>query len=76
MTNNIVVDNEHGIQERGATGPNNSFRNNLVHGNHKDGWQLAPGRQHAATVSAPPQFVDDGQGGTTDSRSTPPRRAR
>ena len=71
VSNNIVVDNGHGILERGAVGPNNSFRNNLVHGNHKEDWELAPGRHHAATVSAPPHFVDYSQGGTPDFRLRP-----
>ena len=71
VSNNIVVDNGSGILELGATGPGNSFRHNLVHGNIKENWRLAPGRQHAGTVSAAPLFVDYAAHGTPDFRLRP-----
>ncbi|MEH6436051.1 DUF1565 domain-containing protein [Massilia sp. DD77] len=71
VSNNIVVDNGVGILEHGLTGPNNSYRNNLVHGNFKDDWKLAAGRHHAGTVNAPPQFVDYVTNGTPDFRLRP-----
>ncbi|OON63353.1 hypothetical protein B0920_08160 [Massilia sp. KIM] len=71
VSNNIVVDNVHGILEQGDTGENISFRNNLVHGNTKADWKLAPGRQHTGTVSAAPLFVDYAPVGTPDFRLSP-----
>lgn len=68
VSNNIVVDNGHGIMEQGATGPNNSFRNNLVHQNPRGDWKLAPGRQHTGTINAAPLFVDYTPNGTPDFR--------
>lgn len=56
--NNIVYDNGHGILEQGATGPNISFRNNLVFQNADGDWKLAAGRRHTGTVSAAPLFAD------------------
>jgi len=56
--NNIVFDNKQGIVEQGATGPNLSYRHNLVFQNAEGDWRLSPGRQHTGTVSAAPQFAD------------------
>ena len=56
--NNIVFDNIQGIVEQGATGPNLSYRHNLVYQNAEGDWKLSPGRQHTGTVSAPPLFAD------------------
>jgi hypothetical protein len=71
VANNIVVDNGHGILEQGATGPNNSFRNNLVHQNPGGDWKLASGRQHQGTINAAPLFVDYTPNGTPDFRLQP-----
>jgi len=56
--NNIVFDNIQGIVEQGATGPNLSYRHNLVYQNAEGDWKLSPGRQHTGTISAPPLFAD------------------
>lgn len=56
--NNIVFDNGQGVVEQGATGPNLSFRNNLVYQNPGGDWKLSPGRLHTGTVSAAPLFAD------------------
>ncbi|WP_020656176.1 DUF1565 domain-containing protein [Massilia niastensis] len=66
VSNNIVFDNGHGILERGATGPNNSFRHNLVVQNVHGDWKLADGRHHSGTVSAAPLFVDYSRDGNPD----------
>lgn len=54
---NIVYDNDLGILEHGATGPANSFSDNLVHANAAGDWRLAEGRRHTGTIDAPPQFA-------------------
>jgi hypothetical protein len=56
--NNIVFDNRYGISEQGATGPHNSYRNNLVFKNSERDWQLAKGMLHSGTVAQAPHFVD------------------
>jgi hypothetical protein len=56
--NNIVFDNRHGISEQGATGPHNSYRNNLVFQNGEGDWALAKGMSHSGTVAQAPRFVD------------------
>jgi len=70
--NNIVFDNRYGISEQGATGPHNSYRNNLVFKNSEGDWQLAKGMSHSGTVAQAPQFVDYHsdyrRGGTPDFR--------
>jgi len=66
--NNIVFDNRRGISEQGATGPHNSYRNNLVFGNPDGDWQLAPGMTHTGTVAAEPGFVAYTRDGTPDFR--------
>jgi hypothetical protein len=68
--NNIVYDNKNGIIEQGATGKNNSYRNNLVFQNSTD-WKLAEGMAHSGTVAAPPGFVAYDRKGTPDFRLTP-----
>lgn len=54
--NNIVFDNGTGIDEQGVTGANNYYLNNLVYQNSTN-WSLDPGKSHAGTVTANPQFV-------------------
>jgi hypothetical protein len=54
---NIVYGNRMGISEQGKTGPNNTYRNNLVHGNSDYDWRLKNGLQHTGTVSATPGFM-------------------
>lgn len=66
--NNIVFDNHYGISEQGATGPHNSYRNNLVFGNPDGDWRLADGMGHSGTVSAAPAFLDYARTGTPDFR--------
>jgi parallel beta-helix repeat protein len=55
---NIVYDNKMGISEQGRTGPNNSYRNNLVYQNSTYNWRLKNGLTHTGTVSSAPMFVD------------------
>jgi hypothetical protein len=66
--NNIVFDNRYGISEQGATGPNNSYRNNLVFQNSEGDWQLAKGMSHSGTVAQAPRFLDYRRDGTPDFR--------
>jgi hypothetical protein len=66
--NNIVFDNRYGISEQGATGQNNSYRNNLVFGNPGGDWRLAKDMRHSGTVSAAPDFLDYSRNGTPDFR--------
>ncbi|WP_051971414.1 right-handed parallel beta-helix repeat-containing protein [Massilia sp. 9096] len=66
--NNIVFDNRHGISEQGATGPHNSYRNNLVFQNGAGDWQLAKGMSHSGTVTQAPRFLDYRRDGTPDFR--------
>lgn len=68
VLNNIVYDNKIGIMEHGVTGENNVFRNNLVFQNSQADWKLPQGRNHAGTVSAPPEFVAYTRNGTPDFR--------
>ena len=66
VVNNIVYDNRFGISEQGATGPHNTYRNNLVFGNPDGDWHLAEGMTHSGTVGAPPRFVAYTRDGTPD----------
>lgn len=66
--NNIVYDNKYGISEQGATGLNNSYRNNLVFLSSGADWQLRNGLTHSGTVSQPPQFVRYARRGERDFR--------
>jgi hypothetical protein len=66
VVNNIVYDNKYGIAEQGATGQNNSYRNNLVYQNVTANWNLRNGLSHSGTVTAPPQFVRYVKSGTPD----------
>jgi hypothetical protein len=68
--NNIVFDNKNGISEQGATGKNNSYRNNLVFQNSAADWRLLNGLTHSGTISAPPGFVAYSRTGTPDFRLT------
>lgn len=68
VVNNIAYDNRHGIAELGATGSNNSYRNNLVFHNQDGDWQLAQGMRHSGTVAAEPGFVDYNRDGAPDFR--------
>jgi hypothetical protein len=66
--NNIVYDNQYGIYEYGATGRNNTYRNNLVFQNKGADWRLLNGLVHTETVTADPQFVGYTRTGTPDFR--------
>jgi hypothetical protein len=66
VVNNIVYDNRYGISEQGATGPHNTYRNNLVFGNPDGDWHLAEGMAHSGTVAAEPHFVAYTRDGTPD----------
>ena len=66
--NNIVFDNRYGIQEQGATGLNNSYRNNLVYQNSSADWKLMNGLAHTGTIAQAPQFVRYGRTGKPDFR--------
>lgn len=69
--NNIVYDNKYGITEHGATGLNNSYRNNLVFQSHSTDWQLRNGLTHSGTIAQPPQFVRYVRRGERDFRLRP-----
>jgi hypothetical protein len=66
--NNIVYDNQYGISEHGATGPHNSYRNNLVYLNAAADWRLNKGIKHVGTVAQAPQFMRYGKGAAPDLR--------
>lgn len=66
VVSNIVYDNRYGISEQGATGPHNTYRNNLVFGNPDGDWHLAAGMSHSGTVAAEPHFVAYTRDGTPD----------
>jgi hypothetical protein len=66
VINNIVYDNRYGISEQGATGPHNTYRNNLVFDNTEGDWNLAKGMTHSGTVAAAPRFVAYARDGTPD----------
>lgn len=68
VSNNIVYDNIDGIVERGQTGSNNVYRNNLVFSNTGDNWSLAKGMRDVGTVTADPGFVDYRRQGMPDLR--------
>jgi hypothetical protein len=68
VANNIVYDNQTGISEQGATGQNNSYRNNLVFQNATADWSLRNGLVHSGTVGAAPRFVAYPSTGTPDFR--------
>jgi parallel beta-helix repeat protein len=68
---NIVYDNQRGIAEHGKTGPNNSYRNNLVYQNAIYNWRLKAGMTHSGTVSAAPLFVDNARAGNPSLRLSP-----
>lgn len=78
VSNNIVFDNQVGIAEQGATGRNNSYRNNLVSHNVDGDWRLGSGMTHTGTVDAPPEFLAYSRSGTPDFRlsSTSPAIGR
>jgi hypothetical protein len=76
VLNNIVYDNRYGISEQGATGRHNIYSHNLVFGNTKGDWRLAPGMTHSRTVAAPPGFVGYSRSGTPDLRLTTGSPAR
>jgi hypothetical protein len=65
VLNNIVYDNKYGVTEQGATGKNNSYKNNLVFQNGSN-WELRNGLTHQGTITAPPQFVRYAKAGTPD----------
>jgi hypothetical protein len=70
VVNNIVFDNRIGISEQGVTGPNNTYRNNLVFGNPDGNWHLADGMAHSGTVASEPKFVTYTRDGTPNFRLT------
>jgi Right handed beta helix region len=68
VTNNIAVRNgEYGIEESGATGPNNRYVHNIVSGNAEWGLDLATGAE-SGTISRDPLFVNFRPDGTGDYR--------
>jgi hypothetical protein len=67
VSNNIVVNNGHGIEEYGATGSNNVYLNNNVFGNKSDGVELLTGRE-AGTIASNPDFVNYQADGSGDYR--------
>jgi Protein of unknown function (DUF1565) len=70
VVNNIVYDNKVGVTEQGATGKNNSYRNNLVFQNSGGDWKLSEGMGHTNTIAAPPGFTAYDRKGTSDFRLT------
>ena len=66
--NNIVYDNVYGISEQGATGPHNTYRNNLVFRSTVADWSLRNGLTHEGTVAQAPQFVRYARHGAADFR--------
>lgn len=68
VSNNIVYDNKDGISEQGATGKNNTYRNNLVVENAGGNWKLANGLRPADSVAKAPQFFAYTRTGTPDFR--------
>jgi hypothetical protein len=70
VSNNIVANNGHGIEEYGATGSNNVFLNNNVFDNRLSGVTLLTGRE-SGTITANPEFVDYQADGSGDYRLKP-----
>lgn len=68
VSNNIVYDNHKGISERGSTGKNNTYTNNLVFQNPGGDWRLSNALPHTQTVAAAPHFVDYNRNGAPDFR--------
>ena len=68
---NIVYDNKMGISEQGKTGPNNTYRNNLVYQNSSYNWQLNNGLKHSGTVSKAPLFVGSARSAAPNLRPAP-----
>lgn len=68
VLNNIVYDNKYGISEHGATGVNNTYRNNLVFQSSASDWQLRNGLTHSGTIAQAPQFVHYARSGGRDFR--------
>ncbi|UUZ57251.1 DUF1565 domain-containing protein [Massilia sp. H-1] len=66
--NNIVYDNKYGISEQGETGPNNTYRNNLVFQSSTADWQLRNGLAHTGTIAQSPEFVRYARRGGSDFR--------
>lgn len=66
--NNIVYDNKYGISEQGDTGPNNTYRNNLVFQSSTADWQLRNGLAHTGTIAQSPEFVRYARRGGSDFR--------
>jgi len=71
VANNIVVDNAGmGIQEDGATGPNNRYMNNNISGNPDGTTELQTGKE-SGTITTAPDFVDFRPDGSGDYRLQP-----
>jgi hypothetical protein len=68
--NNIVFDTRYGIAEQGATGPHNTYRNNLVYQSSDADWQLRNGLAPTGTVAQSPLFVRYARHGAQDFRLT------
>ncbi|MEJ7804738.1 MAG: DUF1565 domain-containing protein [Telluria sp.] len=66
--NNIVYDNKYGVSELGSTGPNNTYRNNLVFQSSVADWQLRNGLGHTGTIAQAPLFVRYVKKGVPDLR--------
>ena len=68
VANNIAVRNgEYGIEESGATGPNNLYLHNIVFANAEGGLDLDTGRE-SGTIMRDPMFVGDLLDVTSDYR--------
>jgi hypothetical protein len=71
VSNNIAVGNgNYGIEESGATGPNNRYLNNNVFDNEAGGMDLQTGLE-TGTIDTRPEFVDFQPDGTGDYRLLP-----
>jgi hypothetical protein len=68
VQNNIVYDNNYGVSEQGATGPHNTYRNNLVFQSATADWRLRNGLTHSGTIAQAPQFVRYAKKGSVDFR--------
>lgn len=71
VTNNISAYNgKYGIDENGATGNNNLYKNNLVYKNGWTGFDLKSGRSHQNTLTSDPRLVNLNLSGTGDYHPT------
>jgi hypothetical protein len=69
VRNNIIVYNQYGMYESGATGQSNRYYNNLLYGNTV--WDLALDNPDYDTITKDPAFVDYKSNGKGDYRLSP-----